>query len=153
MGLMQHSVDIDIAERSSSLPSEPYLTLLLIAASPRPRADQIVIGEQFRDAPDHRFWVASVEEQPIGGCAVIESEHDLATIRYMGVEERFRGKGVGRHLVEAAIQRTSKRIIQAETDADAKDFYAKCGFTIRSIGEKYPGIIRYVCVYSKSSAA
>lgn len=98
------------------------------------------------------FWVAAVDDQPIGGCAVIESAADLATIRYLGVKEPFRRRGVGRQLIDAAIQRTDKRIVEAETDDNAKDFYRKCGFAIRSIGEKYPGIIRYVCTYTKPSS-
>jgi GNAT superfamily N-acetyltransferase len=141
--------DVEIFEASAELPKEPYLKLLLIAAFPRTPSEQIRMGEEFRDSPSHVFWVASVDGQPIGACAVIESEADLATIRYLGVEEPFRRQGVGRQLIEAAIQRTDKRIVEAETDANAKDFYRKRGFAIRSLGEKYPGIIRYVCTYTK----
>ena len=33
----------------------------------------------------------------------------------------------------------------AETDRDAVDFYRSCGFTIESLGEKYPRIERFLC--------
>ncbi|MEZ5553407.1 MAG: GNAT family N-acetyltransferase [Pseudomonadales bacterium] len=146
-------MNFTISEASAKLPNEPYLTLLLLSAFPRPRDEQIRIGQEFHDSPSHLFWVASVEQHPIGGCAVIESGPDLAIVRYMGVEDRLRNQGVGRQLLEVAIRSTSKHTIQAETGDDAKDFYGKCGFSVLSLGEKYPGVIRYVCTYSKSRAA
>ena len=37
----------------------------------------------------------------------------------------------------------------AETDKDAVDFYRKLGFSVTSLGEKYPGVERFHCEYSK----
>ncbi len=56
---------------------------------------------------------------------------------------------MGRRIMEVAIQRTDKRIVEAETDDNAKDLHRKRGFAVRSLGEKYPGAIRYVCTYTK----
>lgn len=142
-------MDIEIADLSHRLPEQTLLDLLLLSAFPRPRAEQLRIAQAFHDSPDHQFWVAQREEVPIGGCGVIDSGADPAIIRYLGVIEAYRGNGVGRSLVETAIAHLRGHRIEAETDDDAKDFYRKCGFAVRSIGEKYPGTVRYVCTYTK----
>lgn len=120
---------------------------------PRRPEERIQIGQSFRDRDDHHFWVALVEDEPIGGCGVIEQSGDVATIRWLGVERGLRGRGIGRHLVEVAMERTNRPVIVAETDDDATGFYRKCGFSVQSIGEKYPGVIRYVCRYIKPPSA
>lgn len=38
-------------------------------------------------------------------------------------------------------------VVSAETDADAVEFYRKYGFKIKSLGEKYPGVERFLCEY------
>ena len=35
--------------------------------------------------------------------------------------------------------------ITLETDRDAVEFYQRCGFQVKSIGEKYPGVERFLC--------
>jgi len=39
--------------------------------------------------------------------------------------------------------------IVAETDHEAVDFYRRYGFFITSLGEKYPGVERFLCQYTK----
>lgn len=39
--------------------------------------------------------------------------------------------------------------IVAETDDEAVDFYRRYGFFITSLGEKYPGVERFLCQYNK----
>lgn len=38
-------------------------------------------------------------------------------------------------------------LIYTETDNDAVDFYRKYGFEITSLGEKYPGVERFLCEF------
>ncbi|MDP2859713.1 MAG: hypothetical protein Q8P50_17310 [Bacillota bacterium] len=37
------------------------------------------------------------------------------------------------------------RRLYAETDGEAVGLYVKCGFRIESLGEKYPGVERFLC--------
>ena len=37
--------------------------------------------------------------------------------------------------------------VVAETDEEAVDFYRSLGFVVHSLGEQYPGIERFRCVY------
>lgn len=48
-----------------------------------------------------------------------------------------------------------KRIvrIKAETDKDAVGSYRKNGFSITSLGEKYPGVERFDCTLSVSNVS
>jgi len=140
---------IDIADLAHKLPDQPYLDLLMLSAYPRPQEEQIRIARAFRDSPNFVFWVAHVDGDPVGGCAVIEPLDGPTVIRYLGVTAPHRRQGIGRLLVETAIRRTARDRIEAETDDNAKDFYAKCGFTVDCIGEKYSGVIRYLCAYRK----
>lgn len=47
--------------------------------------------------------------------------------------------------VEAILDRFHPSVLSAETDAEAVGFYRSCGFTVRSLGEKYPGTERFLC--------
>jgi len=55
-------------------------------------------------------------------------------------------QGVGRSMVSYLLARSRGRPICAETDGDAVGFYRSLGFAIESLGEKYPGTVRYRCV-------
>ena len=58
-------------------------------------------------------------------------------------------RGVGRLLIREAIARAGAEALLAETDRDAVDFYVRCGFSIASLGEKYPGVERFACRWSR----
>ena len=68
-------------------------------------------------------------------------------IRNLAVSATHRRDGIGRHLIREAAVRTSAREIVLETDGDAIEFYRRCGFTIRSLGKKYPGVERFACTF------
>lgn len=68
-----------------------------------------------------------------------------ATIRQIGVLPGFRNKGVARRLVLFVIENFNLRSLEAETHQGAVKFYEKTGFTVVSLGEKYPGTERFFC--------
>jgi GNAT superfamily N-acetyltransferase len=65
-------------------------------------------------------------------------------IHHTAVAPAARGAGVGRAMLTAICQPATR--VSAETDRDAVGFYARCGFTPRSLGELYPGVERFACV-------
>jgi ribosomal protein S18 acetylase RimI-like enzyme len=90
----------------------------------------------------------------------IESEGDLiAVIGYQRVQDNTleilhiavspdeRGHGYGRGIILETIEREKPEVVIAETDEDAVDFYRNIGFMIESLGEKYPGVERFMCTF------
>lgn len=57
-----------------------------------------------------------------------------------------RKQGIASKLISYTACFLNCSVVTAETDDDAVDFYRKYGFKINSLGEKYPGIVRYRCV-------
>lgn len=58
-------------------------------------------------------------------------------------------RGIGEEMILAASELLRPDEIVAETDDEAVGFYRRCGFAVTSLGEKYPGTVRYRCVLSK----
>ncbi|MDD9267463.1 ribosomal protein S18 acetylase RimI-like enzyme [Bacillus sp. 3255] len=69
------------------------------------------------------------------------------TIHHLAVEPHSRGAGFGRGIILEIIEDMHPLRIVVETDEEAVQFYRSIGFVIRSIGEKYPGVERFVCTY------
>ncbi|RLP77871.1 GNAT family N-acetyltransferase [Mycetocola tolaasinivorans] len=72
---------------------------------------------------------------------------DPAEIMYIAVHERARGLGPGRLLVQDITDAVTDRVVSANTDDDAVDFYRRLGFVI-SDGEtdpRWPDRRRYLC--------
>lgn len=68
-----------------------------------------------------------------------------ASILYIVVRREHRRNGLGRSLIERPRDRFSLREIVAETDREALAFYERCGFSVASLGERYPGVERFSC--------
>lgn len=74
--------------------------------------------------------------------SIAGSEYEILGI---ATDEAYRKKGVASKLISFSAKALRCSIIKAETDDDAVGFYRKCGFQIDSLGEKYPGKVRYLC--------
>lgn len=72
---------------------------------------------------------------------------DIVELKHIALKPEYRGRGIGKNMIQEFIR--SKKIvsIKVETDKDAVGFYSKIGFSIMSLGEKYPGVERFECVY------
>lgn len=72
---------------------------------------------------------------------------DTLSIRHISVIPENRGLGYGRGMIlELMTTRKPARVI-AETDDESVDFYRSIGFEVHSLGEQYPGVERFRCVY------
>ena len=70
---------------------------------------------------------------------------ETATIRHIAVDRSCQRTGIGRLMINAALEELGFRTLDAETSADAVGFYSSCGFNVKSLGEKYPGVERFEC--------
>ncbi|MDO4263956.1 MAG: GNAT family N-acetyltransferase [Deinococcus sp.] len=80
----------------------------------------------------------------LGLIGLAERGDGEATITHIAVAEAGQGRGTGRRLLALAAARGLGQL-DAETDAAAVGFYRACGFRVRSLGEKYPGVERFAC--------
>ncbi|WP_139311121.1 GNAT family N-acetyltransferase [Paenisporosarcina indica] len=83
------------------------------------------------------------------GCIGIElSTNSIeCEIKHIAVCQNHRGKGIGSKMINSIIDKHKMSSIYAETDSDAVNFYRNFGFEISSLGERYPGVERFLCVY------
>ena len=86
---------------------------------------------------------------PVGLC-IVQPGNQQAEILALAVAEEQRKQGIGRRMIAHVHTKLMLPLI-AETDDDAVGFYRRCGFSVTSLGEKYPGIIRYRCILSKEA--
>ncbi|MFC5653406.1 GNAT family N-acetyltransferase [Paenibacillus solisilvae] len=72
-----------------------------------------------------------------------------AELKHISVKQGYRNQGLGKEMLEEIVEKLSLTELAAETDKDAVNFYRRTGFLITSLGEKYPGVERFCCVYRR----
>lgn len=82
------------------------------------------------------------------GCIGLEvMELNIVIIKHIAVLPSVRGKGVGKKMLNFIMDHHSFSLLCAETDNEAVEFYQNCGFTVKSLGEKYVGVERFLCEF------
>jgi ribosomal protein S18 acetylase RimI-like enzyme len=77
---------------------------------------------------------------------ILHPNHTLE-LKHIAVDPEYRRNGYGRGLILELIEVKQPAIIQVETDEETVDFYRNVGFSIFSLGEPYPGIEKFKCIY------
>jgi ribosomal protein S18 acetylase RimI-like enzyme len=83
--------------------------------------------------PTHRFYIAALDNQPIGSIGVVSS-NDRMWIVALGVLPEYRRRGYGRQMLTRIVRRLMKEghreiLIEAVTDnRNALTLYRTCGF-------------------------
>ncbi|WP_338131242.1 GNAT family N-acetyltransferase [Cohnella rhizosphaerae] len=95
-------------------------------------------------------WASRTTGEIIGVIGYETDANRVATIRHIAVHPDERGKGYGRGMVLHLLTAADPERIEAETDEEGVNFYRSIGFTVQSLGEKYPGIERFRCAYAVS---
>lgn len=86
----------------------------------------------------------------LAGCIGIGiSGTGVMEIKHIAVAPEQRGSGLGRAMVQAVQEKMKPNVMVAETDREAVGFYRSLGFEIHSLGEKYPGVERFLCRLEK----
>ncbi|MHB9146560.1 MAG: GNAT family N-acetyltransferase [Symbiobacteriia bacterium] len=75
-----------------------------------------------------------------------------AEILHIAVARGARKQGIGRRAIDELLRLEGLNEVAAETDSDAVNFYRRCGFTVQSLGEKYPGVERFLCSLKRPQA-
>lgn len=97
---------------------------------------------------DNRKLLAIDGNGKFAGCIGIKIlKVDECEIKHIAVDPTERDKGLGTYMINFVCEKYNFKKITAETDFEAVNFYRNYGFTVSSLGEKYPGIERFKCEY------
>ena len=89
------------------------------------------------DNPDRTIFFAYVDDELAGQISVFKNWNDYAYIDHLAVNENYRGQGIGRALMERAIEWAKARgfsgitLETQDNNVPACRFYASCGFELR----------------------
>jgi ribosomal protein S18 acetylase RimI-like enzyme len=98
---------------------------------------------------DSSLWLYGYESEGVlvGIIGFRINDAQEMTITHLAVEPESRGVGFGRGIILEIIEEMHPVRIVAETHEETVQFYRNIGFVIRSLGEKYPGVERFLCTY------
>jgi ribosomal protein S18 acetylase RimI-like enzyme len=118
--------------------------LALSVGQPTPQKIRAICERYRTDSRKRLFGIE--RDNDLVGCIGLEmTNENKATILNISVLSSCRRQGLGRTMIRESIALLSVSELSAETDAEAKDFYVQCGFEVKSLGEKYPGVERFHC--------
>lgn len=94
--------------------------------------------EEFDELLPNFFVAIAEEEGRIVGCAALEVySRKLAEIRSLAVDHSMQGRGIGKLLVDACVQRArEKNILEVMAITSSDHFFKQCGFDYTLPGEK-----------------
>lgn len=128
--------------------SEEVLDLLALAVWPATRERAANVYQSTYAASGSVLYTHQEKGDVDGVLGVRRTGPSAAEILHIAVAPSQRQKGIGRSMVEDLLAMEGLRDLVAETDSEAVGFYRRCGFIVRSLGEKYPGVERFLCTLS-----
>mgnify|MGYP003491316417 FL=1 len=123
----------------------PSIRKLLSFATSEIKVDQEY--ENYLKSLNRQLYSFELEGEIVGCIGIEFSSIIECEIKHIAVSSVQRGKGIGSKMINYITEQYP--IISAETDNDAVGFYRDFGFDITSLGEKYPGVERFLCKYKK----
>ncbi|OBR65233.1 acetyltransferase [Paenibacillus oryzae] len=90
-----------------------------------------------------------IDHTLVGLMGITRISNEKVILKHIAVKEEYRNKGIGKKMLQAYIANQRISLLEAETDLEAVDFYRRIGFQISSLGEKYKGVERFKCQYTK----
>lgn len=148
LDLIDWLADLGIEEIiSKSL--HPDIRQLLAYATSEERIE--VEYAAYQNNPNWRLYGLKKERKFIGCIGVEQRGLEQIEITHLAVSPVNRKAGTGKELVEWVFRIYCPKVMIAETDSEAVGFYSKLGFEIHSLGEKYPGVERFLCKRSSAN--
>ncbi|MED3885476.1 GNAT family N-acetyltransferase [Priestia aryabhattai] len=97
--------------------------------------------------PSRKLYSIEVNGDTVSCIGVKFLNAKEAVIKHIAVLPKERGKGIGSSMIRFLCKNYDIHSIFAETDKEAVNFYSKFGFQLTSLGEKYPGVERFLCEF------
>lgn len=126
---------------------EPAIQSVLALSQYQPTPKKVALrAAAYQADPDVFAFACFDQNKPIGTIVLKNRGAQSFEILGIAVNPDNRKQGVGSKLITYVAKSLHCTQITAETDDDAVGFYRSYGFEIKSLGEKYPGTIRYLCI-------
>jgi len=93
----------------------------------------------------HHLFITKDKDKITGIIGIDVSALPHGWILHLAVHPEYRKKGIGKSLINQAIEKFKLKSVALETDQDAVGFYRACGFTAVEIKSKWPGVHRFRC--------
>ena len=135
---------VDIRDRLDSVEVRELVDQLEYPPDIRAAKTEQILQE-YRDCPDQPFLGMEMNGELVGFIGFRLKPPDGVVIRHITVRRNHRRRGIARQMIFQACMENHFKEISAETDLDAVAFYRRIGFTVESLGEKYPGVERFSC--------
>ena len=147
---MRMSMIVKLCSNREWLLSEEAYMLYAPCMYPPAYDDFKIQMEDFLNDRSVRVYVCENRGKKTG-MMVLKFSDSGAEIIGIAVSEKFRRRGIGRNLIQFAMESEDVKWIEAQTDDDSVGFYRKCGFTEERIVVDYPdgSVVRYNCVLCK----
>jgi len=120
--------------------------ILEYSVHPDPEKLEVAV-EAYKADPGLELYGYEEEGELIGVVGFRKNEEGRLNIEHIAVASDYRGLGYGRGLILETIEMKNPAVIVAETDEESVNFYRSIGFEIESLGEIYPGVERFKCIY------
>lgn len=92
--------------------------------------------DELEDLTEHGF-VAISEEKIVGFAALEIYSVKLAELRSLAVSSAYQGRGIGKALVSACVERAQKQnVFEVMAITSSEEFFQRCGFDFTLPGEK-----------------
>ena len=133
---------ISVAIDKTDLDAEGVISLLTYAvgSADRDRLDVALVPYRTGSAG---LAVARTVRRPVGVIGY-RAAPDRTMLLHLATDPAHRRRGIGTALIGWVHARRPSHPLVAETDAAALGFYEKSGFTSTSLGQKYPGVERFL---------
>lgn len=136
---------MSIIDIKGNLHDEPVLAVISLSMY-MPTAEKLKNLADKYESDSAISAFACVDDEFVCGTIILKRTADNGfEIIGIATHPDRRKQGVASKLISHAASVLNSSVITAETDDDAVNFYRKYGFQIQSLGEKYPGTIRYLC--------
>ncbi|GGH81123.1 ribosomal protein S18 acetylase RimI-like enzyme [Pullulanibacillus pueri] len=135
-------------ELNSSKISPSVFKLLSFATSEKN------INEEYRmyiKLPTRKLYGYFLDSEIVGCIGFELLGQKRCVIKHIAVSPSHRYRKIGSEMINFILEKYSLVYVLAETDNDAINFYRKYGFEIKSLGEKYPGVERFQCIFKNKS--
>lgn len=114
-------------------PSNPDLPKVISLAVGYPTKTKVKKVLKQYSSPDYNLLGCFVEDKLIGIIGLQLKDQTKGIIQHIAILKPHQNKGMGRALIQEALNRFHLESLEAETDEESVKFYSKMAFTITPI--------------------